>query len=185
MSKELSTEERAEIGEIIEHIREEGIKIGSKGWQDEWSMKIGKLGGQKAIQYSDLTAEIEYYMKNYDKPEIGDVVPSNLGLSVYLGISEPTLYKILSRLPDEEKQRFVKSMKDIKNTYKHKLKNKALKGEVKERMAMFLLNIDHGMVEQTQATLTVNGKLSLSSANNGDIANVIDVTPDATQDLLF
>lgn len=183
MPKELTAEERKEIGEIIEYIKEEGITVGSDGWHSDWSMKIGKLGGRPAIKFADLVEEIEYYVKNYEK--LGDVVPSNLGLSVYLGINEATLYKVLNRLPDEERQRFGELMKRVKANSKHYLKNKALKGEVKERMAMFLLNIDHGMIEQTQATLNINGKLSLSSANSTLIQDVIDITPQTDSDLLY
>ncbi len=183
MSKELTAEEKKEIGEIIEYIREEGITVGSEGWRSDWSMKIGKLGGRPCVQFKDLISEIEHYIKNYEK--IGDVVPTNLGLAVYLGINQSTLYVILNKLPDEHRKRFSDMMKSIRDNYKHLLKNKALKGEVKERMAMFLLNIDHGMIEQTQATLNINGKLSLSSANSTLIQDVIDITPQTDSDLLY
>jgi len=98
----------SKIGNNYDQYSLHDIKVGSKGWSEDWSMKIGKLGGRPAIQYSELVDEIEYYIKNFEK--IGDVVPSNLGLSVYLGINESTLYAVLNRLPEEERERFSKTL---------------------------------------------------------------------------
>jgi hypothetical protein len=179
MSTELTAEERQEIGEIIEHIQEEGIMIGSQGWKSEWSLKIGKLGGRPRVQYTELAEHVVYYGNNYES--LGDVVPSVLGLVVYLGFAEKTFYNIINRMPEDAKTRFVQAISMIKSKNKHSLQNKALKGETKERITMFLLNINHGMVEQTQQNISVNGSLSLKNATSRDIIDITENTNDVLE----
>lgn len=176
--KELTPQEAQEIGEVLEEVQEHGIKIGAKGWEPKHSIAFGKLGGRPRVMYDDLEQLVIGYITNCIKVE---KMLTFEGLAVHLGIDSDTLRAVLRRMPNPE--RFFGKLKYLKDAQKDLLINKALKGEWKERLSMFLMNINHNMVETKESNINIKGSISVLDAfKKADKPEVIDVTPEQSPD---
>ena len=85
-------------------------------------------------------------------------LPTVEGLAEYLGVARDTIYEWIK--PEHKYDEFSDTIKRIAEKQKNQLINDGLYGgkEVNQAMAIFLLKVNHGMIEKTAVDVTSNGK---------------------------
>lgn len=150
-------EKDMELGLIGKSV--DGFSVCEKGWLNAQPMAFGKLGGRKRITYKDLEKNIMQYIDNAAKS--GKFVSIN-GLCVFLGINHETFRALLNESPN--KTRFFAKLKHLQGFQRELLTEGALTGKFKERTALFLLNVEHNLIEKKEQTINHAGHIDLSGA---------------------
>lgn len=101
---------------------------------------------------TDYTPEIlkktKEYLEKWEDQK--DMIPSVEGLSEYIGIARPTIYKWSK---EEGKQEFVDTLEALQAKQKRILLNKGLSSEFNSNITKLALG-NHGMSEKLQQELT-------------------------------
>lgn len=100
--------------------------------------------GRPTKYNKELLAKAKEYLFKYE--ELGDVVPTVEGLSIYLGISRDVIYEWCK---DEEKKEFIDTVKQINATQKQVLINKGLDNKFNASITKLLLGANHSVIEKT------------------------------------
>lgn len=88
------------------------------------------------------------YIEDYETQ--GDMIPSVEGLSAFIGIARPTIYKWAK---EEDKQEFIDTLEALQAKQKRVLLNKGLANEFNSNITKLALG-NHGMSEKNQTELT-------------------------------
>lgn len=110
-------------------------------------------GGRPTKYNDDMILQAEEYMEMCGRENMS--LPTIEGLALKLGIDDETV-----GLWARENPKFSATIKDLQAKQKSQLMDDGLYGgrEVNSRMAIFLLKVNHNMVETTHTDITSGGK---------------------------
>jgi len=111
----------------------------------------------------ELIKKAHDYLKNYE--ELGDVIPSHVGLALSLGITTTCLYDWAKQ---EDKEEFSVILQDIMATQQRVLITNGLKGEFNSNITKLVLG-KHGFHDKQETELT--------GANKGPLEFLASITP--------
>jgi len=107
------------------------------------------MAGGRPTDYSqEVVDKAKEYIETYEMQ--GDMIPSVEGLSEFIGIARPTIYKWAK---EEGKQEFVDTLEALQAKQKKVLLNKGLSGDFNSNITKLALG-NHGMSEKNQTELT-------------------------------
>ncbi len=124
-------------------------------------------GGRPTKYDPSFVAELDKYLTKDNKEK--RCLPTVEGFALYLGVDADTINNwAKARVKDEQGNKtkkllhpeFCRAIKRLKDFQKDKLINDGLYGgrEVNSIMAIFLLKVNHGMVEKSQTDITTQGE---------------------------
>ncbi len=96
-----------------------------------------------------LQEKADEYLKEYER--LGDVVPSVIGLCLFLGVTRSTAYKWAGQ---KSKKQFSDTLERIKIEQYLRLINGGLSGKFNSNIVKLMLSHNHGMKETTTKELT-------------------------------
>ena len=105
-----------------------------------FNLKVGR-----PTDYSkDVLGKAKEYLEKWE--ELKDMIPSVEGLSEYIGIARPTIYKWSK---EKDKQEFIDTLEALQAKQKRILLNKGLSSEFNSNITKLALG-NHGMSEKHQ-----------------------------------
>ncbi|MDD5147432.1 MAG: hypothetical protein PHV63_02695 [Candidatus Daviesbacteria bacterium] len=124
-------------------------------------------GGRPTKYNPSFVEELDKYLAKLSNGK--RCLPTVEGFAIHLGIDADTVNNwVKARVKDEQGNKtkkllhpeFCRAIKRLKTIQKEKLINDGLYGgrEVNCTMAIFLLKVNHGMVEKSQADITTQGE---------------------------
>lgn len=124
-------------------------------------------GGRPTKYDPSFVAELDKYLTILNKEK--NCLPTVEGFAIHLGVDADTVNNwAKARVKDERGNKtkkllhpeFCRAIKRLKDIQKEKLINDGLYGgrEVNSTMAIFLLKVNHGMVEKSQTDITTQGE---------------------------
>jgi len=105
----------------------------------------------RPTKYSDdLQLQADEYLFKYS--EVGDVIPSRVGLCCYLGISKQTSFQYEKDYPE-----FLATLSNIEAMQERTALNRGLDGTFNAAITKLVLS-NHGYADKQGVDLTTNGK---------------------------
>ena len=114
-------------------------------------------GGRPTKYTEEILDKARYYLKNYE--ECGDVIPSHIGLSLYIEICTSTVYDWASQ---KEKKPFSDILDQILNKQHQVLITKGLTGEFNSNICKLVLG-KHGYHDKQDHTLDIKPMVSFDN----------------------
>ncbi len=106
--------------------------------------------GRPTLYDAELLKKAQGYVYNYDTVDKIAVIPSLIGLCIYLGINRSTAYDWASH---DDKKEFSDTLELINMMQQHVLLNKGLSGDINSNITKLALG-NHGFSEKNQTELT-------------------------------
>ncbi len=107
--------------------------------------------GRPTIYSEEILELAKEYLSVYET--LGDEIPSVEGLSEYIGVARPTIYKWSK---EKGKEEFIYTLEALQAKQKRVLLNKGLKGEFNSNITKLALG-NHGMSEKLQQEVSGPG----------------------------
>ena len=104
--------------------------------------------GRPTNYSQEILDKAKEYLEKWE--ELKDMIPSVEGLSEYIGIARPTIYKWAK---EEDKQEFVDTLEALQAKQKRILLNKGLSSDFNSNITKLALG-NHGMSEKNQTELS-------------------------------
>lgn len=128
---------------------------------------MNNTGGRPTKYDPAFVEELDKYLIKLNNEK--HCLPTIEGFAIHLGVDADTVNNwAKARVKDEQGNKtkkllypeFCRAIKRLKSVQKDKLINDGLYGgrEVSCAMAIFLLKVNHGMVEKSQTDITTSGK---------------------------
>ncbi len=116
-------------------------------------------GGRPSVYGVEILAKAANYLYNYEK--LGEIIPTVVGLALYLGVNKDTCYEWAK---DEQKKEFSDIFKRVQESQELSLLNNGLQGKFNHTITKLMLS-KHDWVEKSETDVTSKGERVINGIN--------------------